>query len=297
MKLKFSTLNLIRLDHFLVKELNDVTRTKIQKLIIAGKIKVNNKIILKTNFKIKGSGIIEIVDFIEEKIELEPWYNSNLLNIIEETNDYLVISKPPNLSVHPGKGNLNKTLVNILIAEGKKLSWVDLRPGIVHRLDKNTSGLMIIAKTKKFHNFISDQFQNNQIEKVYIGLVQGHMPATKGMIDAPIARDIKNRTKMTVSHRNGKEAITTFRVLERFEENDLVEFKILTGRTHQIRVHCKYVGAPIYNDPEYGKKNSENGQFLHSKIISFVDLEKKVKTFSLEIPKYMEMKLNELRKV
>jgi 23S rRNA pseudouridine1911/1915/1917 synthase len=214
---------------------------------------------------------------------------------VKETEDYIVINKPSSLSVHPGTGNTTKTLANILIAERETLSGDDSRPGIVHRLDKNTSGVMIISKNDKFHLNITKQFENRQIEKTYIGLVKGKMPSLQGMIDAPVARDKVHRTLMTVSSQGGREALTIFKVIERFEDYDLVEFKILTGRTHQIRVHAKYVKAPIYNDPEYGVEMEDNGQFLHSKSIRFNDLEGNEQYFETELPVYYKEKLERLR--
>lgn len=294
MKIIYNLEEPIRIDQFLVRELVDFTRSKIKKMIQNGKILLNGIIVLKSGEIINGKGEIEInVNDIE--ITLKPWKNSNLLEKIEETDDYLIINKPSGLSVHPGAGNTDKTLVNILLEEVKTLSSADSRPGIIHRLDKNTSGVMVIAKNDKFHAHLSKQFEERHVEKVYVAITVGNNINQKGMIDAPIGRNTKNRKLMEVTSKNSKEALTIFKVIERFNNYDLVEFRILTGRTHQIRVHSSYINYPILGDPEYGKQIDNNGQYLHSKFISFLDLNGNEVNYEAPIPNYFQEKINEIK--
>jgi 23S rRNA pseudouridine1911/1915/1917 synthase len=204
--------------------------------------------------------------------------------------------------VHPAPGNQDKTLVNILKAMEKDLSMLDEeRPGIVHRLDKDTSGLMIIAKNNSFHRYIQRLFEDRQVEKTYLGLVEGNLTNNKGMIDAPIGRDENRRAKMAVTSKNSKEAITIFNVRERYTSNDLVEFKLLTGRTHQIRVHAQFIGNPIYNDPTYGttldKDNEKFGQYLHAYKLSFKERDGEEVSFEAPLPKVYQNKLDSLTKL
>lgn len=218
--------------------------------------------------------------------------------IIYSCDDYLIIDKPSGLVVHPGVGNIDNTLVNILISQDIPLSKIESnRPGIVHRIDKNTSGLLIIAKTNKFHDFILKTFSNGKIEKIYELITDGKYKTSKGIIDAPIGRNPYNRKLMMTTLKNSKPAKSIFFIKESFKYNEYVEFKILTGRTHQIRVHSKFMGAEIFNDPEYGKKvhNLEFGQYLHAKKISFTDMNGNVKIFHSELPKQMIEMLKELR--
>jgi 23S rRNA pseudouridine1911/1915/1917 synthase len=215
--------------------------------------------------------------------------------------DYLIINKPSGLMVHPGAGNPDKTLINMLKEKGYVLSKKDSdRPGIVHRLDKDTSGLMIIAKNDKFHDYISNQFENRLIEKDYVAITQGHFPNKKGMIDAPVGRDPVNRVKMKVTSQGSKEGLTLFEVVDKFESNDFIKFKLLTGRTHQLRVHADYVGAPILNDLVYSRNRhtaTNFGQFLHAETISFIDLEGNEVTYNAPLPSEFTSKLKELKKV
>ncbi len=243
---------------------------------------------------IKGFGTIEITS-TDIDVELISWTNSGLLDIVKETEDYLIINKPSGLSVHPGAGNANKTLVNVLIAEVKNLSIDNLRPGIVHRLDKNTSGLMIIAKNNKFHGEILKQFKDRHVEKLYVGITVGNNKNTKGMIDAPIGRNVNNRKTMEITTTNSKEALTIFNVVERFKGFDLTEFRILTGRTHQIRIHSKYVGHPLLGDPTYGNPIDKHGQYLHSKSIVFTDLSGNKVSVEIDIPDYFKQKIKEIK--
>ncbi len=300
MKFKNEFEEQMRLDQFLAKNIDSISREKIKAHIRDGLVTVNGNVASKPKFNVNfGDEInIELVDETNNE-ELVPWNEGVMPQIVSETDDYLIINKPSGLVVHPGNGNPDKTLVNILLAKGYDLSMkTTMRPGIVHRIDKNTSGLLIIAKNDKFHNYISEQFANGTVEKVYELITDGKYKTGKGIIEVPIGRDPHNRKLMKATLENSKEAKSIFIVKESFKDNEYVEFKILTGRTHQIRVHSRFVGAPVLNDPEYGKKvfDPEYGQYLHAKTISFVDMDGKEVSFTSDLPEQMEAKLEELRK-
>ena len=198
----------------------------------------------------------------------------------------MVIDKPSGLVVHPGAGNYDNTLVNGLIYYTTDLSEDDIRPGRVHRLDKDTSGLMLVAKNNKTHELLSEMFKKHDVKRSYIALLDGVLPHEEVKVDAPIGRDKTNRKKMMI-RKDGKEAITHVKVLKRYKNNTLVELNLETGRTHQIRVHMKYIGYPIFNDPVYNKEIIKGyGQFLHSYKISFNHpiTNKKIE-YQIDIPK------------
>lgn len=299
MEFKYQFENKIRLDQFLSQEIDFLSREKIKTMIKEGLACINGVVVTKPKMIVKQFD--DVTFFLkEDKIneELVKWEEGVMPEIIFETDDYLIINKPSGLVVHPGVGNMDKTLVNILIAQDFPLSKIDSpRPGIVHRIDKNTSGLMIIAKTDKFHDFISQKFVDGEIEKRYELITDGKYKTAKGIIEVPIGRDPHNRKLMKATLDNGKYAKSIFVVKESFKENEYVEFKILTGKTHQIRVHSKFIGAPILNDPEYGKNTFDPnfGQYLHAKFISFIDMDGNKKTFETELPIEMNNKLEELR--
>lgn len=258
----------IRLDHFLVKKL-EFSRSKVQKLIKNGSVTVNDS-------KKNNSYLIRIDDVIEinEKADENTMsMNSDIdVCVVYEDPYLLVINKQSGLVVHPANGHYDDTLVNALLHRFK-LSDIDSeRPGIVHRIDKDTSGLMLVAKDNKTHELLANMIKNKEVERVYWALVDGVINHNTGTIDAPIGRDPNNRQKMCVTDKCSKEAITNFKVLKRFEKNTLVECKLDTGRTHQIRVHFNYIGYPVHGDPVYGRKSSVDsfGQYLHSKTIRFV---------------------------
>ena len=192
------------------------------------------------------------------------------VDIVYENEDLLIINKPSGMVTHPAPGNYNGTLVNALLGK-YRLSNDKLRPGIVHRLDKDTSGLMLVAKSDYAHEKLSTMIKNKEVKRTYLALVSGVIPHETGTIDAPIGRDVKYREKMTVTDINAKNAITHFKVLQRLKKHTLIECNLETGRTHQIRVHMAYIGYPIVNDPVYGKEiiDKEFGQLLHSKRIEF----------------------------
>ena len=196
------------------------------------------------------------------------------LDIVYEDDDVIVVNKKSGVVVHPSIGNTSGTLVNGLMYYGKNLSKVngEFRPGIVHRIDKDTSGLLLVAKNDRAHAVLAEQLKNKTVNRKYVALVSGVINHDTGTIDAPIGRDKNDRKKMAVTSENSKDAVTHFRVLERYKNATLIECKLETGRTHQIRVHMKYIGHPVINDPVYGhKKNINNfGQLLHAKTIGFI---------------------------
>lgn len=283
----------IRIDQYLTVEL-DISRSKIQKLIKQGKILVNNK-------KVSNSYLIKIGDFIFIDDELDftiTVEKENIpLDIVYEDDYLLIVNKESGMVVHPAPGNYHGTLVNALLYKFSLSNQDTIRPGIVHRIDKDTSGLLVVAKDDKTHELLSSMIKEKQVERIYYALVDGIIPHETGTIDAPIGRDSENRQKMKVTDINSKNAITHFKVLKRFPKANqtLIECKLETGRTHQIRVHMAYIGYPIYNDPVYGKrkKTTDFGQFLHSKKISFIhpilkkQLEKEV-VLPKEFTKYLE---------
>ncbi|MGI6329795.1 MAG: RluA family pseudouridine synthase [Bacilli bacterium] len=258
----------LRLDKYLMDKVK-YSRNKIQRLIKDQKVLVND-LIVKSNYVVKKNDCILMFDE-EIKKEIKP--EKIKLNIIYEDDDLLVINKPSGMVVHPAPGIYAKTLVNALLDHCSNLSMIngEVRPGIVHRLDKETSGLLIVAKNNKTHLALINQFKSNKVKRHYLALVHGIIEHEKGTIEAPIKRDNIDRRKMMVSSLQAKEAITHFKVLERFKNKTLIECQLVTGRTHQIRVHLKYINHPLVNDPLYGKENVclGFGQMLHAKLLGF----------------------------
>lgn len=258
-----------RLDK-LVSSLNtDWSRSQVQLWIKDGNILVNGQKI-KANYKVGANDQIEIT--IPDPVDLDVIPEGMDLEIYYEDMDVLVVNKPKGMVVHPAPGHLTGTLVNGLMAHCKDLSGINgvLRPGIVHRIDKDTSGLLMVAKNDVAHESLVNQLVEKTVTRKYKALVHGNVPHDYGTIDAPIARDPKDRQSMTVVD-NGKHAVTHFQVLERFENFTFVECQLETGRTHQIRVHMKYIGYPLAGDPKYGPKKTlpVEGQVLHAGILGF----------------------------
>lgn len=248
----------------------ELSRSTIAKMIKEEYVLVNNKA-TKANYIIRENDVINIIDGFKKELDVSG--EDIKLDIVYEDDDIIVINKESGMVVHPGNGNVNHTLVNALKYHTDKLSSIngEFRPGIVHRIDKDTSGLMIVAKNDKTHQILSDNLSRHEIKRTYIALVVGEFLSDTATIDAPIGRDIKNRKKMAVTSKNSKYAITHLTTLKRYKGYTLLELNLETGRTHQIRVHLDYIGYPIYNDPVYSKsKCSEFGQFLHSKSIEFI---------------------------
>jgi len=261
---------------------------KEEKIIVNGK-SVNN------SYSVKLEDIIEINDKLDYTISVEP--EDIPLNIVYEDDDLIVINKESGMVVHPAPGHYTGTLVNALLYKYGKLAGEEFRPGIVHRIDKDTSGLMLVAKTPETLEKLSEMISKKEVERRYKAIVDGVIKHETGTIDAPIGRDLNNRQKMAVTDVNGKEAITHFKVLERFDNNTLIECVLDTGRTHQIRVHMAYIGYPINNDPLYGKgKCSDFGQMLHSYYIKFNHpRDGKELSFEVDPPKEFLERLEELR--
>lgn len=277
-----------RIDKYIAKT-TDLSRTLISKMIDNGFILVNNKK-TKNNYKVKLNDIITIDENYKETTDVLP--EKMDLNIVYEDNDILIINKQSGMVVHPGNGNYSGTLVNGLMYYTNNLSSVngEIRPGIVHRIDKDTSGLIIVAKNNKAHEILSNYFQNKTITRTYIALVKGELKTNSATIDAPIGRSEKDRKKMAVTSKNSKNAVTHLTVLKRYKGYTLVKLKLDTGRTHQIRVHMQYIGHPVYNDPVYtNDKCSKFGQFLHSYSMEFVHpITKEKMYFECPLPDYFE---------
>lgn len=258
-----------RLDKVLTTNRPDISRTQIQQWIKEGNALVNDKIV-KPNYRVKENDLLVIEE--PEPEELNVIAEDLNLEIIYEDSDVLVVNKPRGMVVHPAKAHASGTLVNGLMHHCTDLSGINgiLRPGIVHRTDKDTSGLLMVAKNDKAHVSLVDQLVEKSVKRVYIALVHGHIPHDNGTIDAPIGRDQVDRQSMTVTER-GKKAVTHFRVLERFGEYTLVECELETGRTHQIRVHMKYIEHPLVGDPKYGQAETIDfgGQVLHAGTLGF----------------------------
>ena len=287
-----------RIDSFLTEN-TDYSRTAIQRLIDEDKIKVNGKK-EKSSYKVQNGDRIEIEEEPAKEIELKA--QDIPIEILFEDNDIIVVNKPKGMVVHPANGNPDGTLVNAIMSICKdSLSGIggEIRPGIVHRLDKNTSGAIIIAKNDKAHINLSEQLKNHEIKKTYIALVRGIVKENNATINMPIARSKKDRKKMDVD-KNGKEAITHFKVLNRFQDCTLLEINIETGRTHQIRVHLSHIGYPIIGDDVYSNgKNKWNieGQCLHAKSLDFKHpITGKQMHIDAPIPEYLEKILIELKK-
>jgi 23S rRNA pseudouridine1911/1915/1917 synthase len=303
-----------RLDIFLTENINEFTRSFLKKLIEKNQVKLNKKVLSSPSAKVryKDQIIIKIIKNNEQKIIPK----KIKLNIVHEDNDILIINKPKGMVVHPGAGNYDKTLVNALLYKYKKnLSNINgsLRPGIIHRIDKETSGLLVIAKNNLAHSNLGDQFSKHIIKRKYLCLIWGVVRPLSGRISTLISRDKKNRQLMAVSDINGKKAITNYKTLKVFNIKDipkisLLECELETGRTHQIRVHLKYKGTSLLGDKQYGKTNIKfkkinneffiklgklSGQALHAKTLGFVHPKtNKWVEFSSELPDSFKKILN-----
>lgn len=259
-----------RLDQFLSEELNEYTRSFMQKLIEDSMIEINGLSKIKSSYKLKGSEVITVN--IPENEELNIEAEDIPLDIIYEDSHLVVINKAAGMCVHPAPGHLNGTLVNALLFHIKGLSGINgvARPGIVHRLDMDTSGLIIVAKSDEAHQKLVEMFQNKSIKKTYVALLKGKLTKKRGRIESLIGRHHVDRKKMAVVDRNGKSAITHYEVMESNELNTLVKVSIETGRTHQIRVHMDYIGHPLFNDDRYGGDKIVKGTF-YSKYKKFIE--------------------------
>lgn len=252
-------------------ELLGFSRSKIVKMIKENKILVNEKSV-KSSYQLKALDKVTIEEYIEEEMSAEP--EKMELDIVYEDDDVLVVNKANGIVVHPAVGNNQGTLVNGLLYHSKKLSDIngEFRPGIVHRIDAFTTGLLMVAKNNEAHAFLAQQLSEKKTTRKYWALVWGVIKHDTGTIDAPIGRSQTDRKKMCVTATNSKPAITHFKVLERYKRATLIELNLETGRTHQIRVHMDYIGYPVVNDPVYGKRKliDATGQCLHAKTLGFI---------------------------
>ncbi len=286
-----------RLDKYLANN-TEYSRSTITKMLDADYITVNGKQ-EKASYKVRENDVIEIKEGFIEETDIIPVEMS--IDIVYEDDDIIVVNKPSGLVVHPGSGNYDNTLVNGLMHYTQSLSDIngEERPGIVHRIDKDTSGLLLIAKNNKSHAILTEYFKNHQnIKREYLCLICGNFPHESATIDAPIGRDPKDRKKMAVTADNSKEAITHLKVVKKYKEYTLVSLILETGRTHQIRVHMNYIGYPVYNDPVYNtKKCTEFGQFLHSYKMDFIHpITKKEMHFEAPLPNEFQSFIDSLDK-
>ena len=288
-----------RIDAYIAGNVKELSRTMVKKLADEGNIKVNGNV-PKVSYKVQENDVIEII--IPEAKELDIKAQDIPIEVVYEDDDIIVVNKPKGLVVHPANGNWDGTLVNAVMAICKdSLSGIggEIRPGIVHRLDKDTSGLLIIAKNDKAHLNMSNQIKNREVKKIYYALVRGIVPENEATINMPIGRSTKDRKKMAVT-KDGKEAITHFKVLERFNKYTLLEVKIDTGRTHQIRVHLSEIGYPVVGDEVYSNGKNEfgiKGQLLHAKSLDFKHpITGKQMHLETELPQEFQEVLQQLEK-
>ncbi len=307
----------LRVDVFINKKENEISRTRVKNLILNKKLKLNNKVIEDPSKKITSGDILELIIPEPKKASLKPYKYK--LDIVYEDEDLMVLNKPAGIVMHPGAGNFDNTIVNALINyDQNSLSNIgdELRPGIVHRIDKNTSGLVVIAKNNQTHEHLSIQFSKHSITRIYQLLIWGKVRPSKGKVETLITRSSKNRQMMEVSISKGKKAITNYNTIEIFENKNtptlsLLECKLETGRTHQIRVHMNHLGNSIVGDDKYKKKFKKiknidlslekklinlNRQFLHAKTIGFIHPKKNQEMlFNSILPQELEIILKMLR--
>lgn len=291
----------LRIDQYLADALEGVSRSQVQKWMSQGRItsQKSKGNPLKKNYTLERGDVItvqvpepEVVDIVPENLPID---------IVYEDDQVLVVNKPQGMVVHPAPGNYSGTLVNAILYHVKDLSDIGgvIRPGIVHRIDKDTSGLLMIAKTNLAHQSLSDQLREHSVDRVYVALVHGGFTKESGTVNRPIGRHPQNRLKMAIVERGGRDAITHYQVLERLGPYTLVECRLETGRTHQIRVHLAAIGHPLIGDPLYGakkEKQKSDGQFLHAKVLGFEHpLTGERMVFSAPIPENFEKLLARLR--
>ncbi|OCB00315.1 RluA family pseudouridine synthase [Clostridium beijerinckii] len=286
-----------RIDKYLAEIFVDKSRSFIQGLIEKDGIKVNNKT-PKSNYKLRALDEIEVTFSEPEVLKVEA--EEIPINILYEDKDVVVVNKSQGMVVHPAPGNYNGTLVNALLYHCKDLSSINgiIRPGIVHRIDKDTSGVLVVAKNDEAHNKLSDQLKDHSMKREYYALVEGRLKNDKGIIDKPLARNKRDRLKVGIVE-GGKRAVTHYEVLERFNGYTLIKCILETGRTHQIRVHMASIGFPLVGDPLYGFKKQRfklKGQMLHAKTLGFVHPSKnEYMEFTTELPEYFQEIIEKLR--
>jgi len=292
-----------RLDRYVTERAGaaGASRTQIQEWIRAGRVTVNGRT-AKPNAKTAPGDVIELRLPPPEPAGTEP--EPIPLDVVYEDADVIVVNKPRGMVVHPAAGHPRGTLVNALLYQCRDLSGIGgvMRPGIVHRIDRDTSGLLVAAKNDLAHASLAEQLKAHAVERRYVALCHGDLPHDRGTIDAPIGRDERDRKKFAVTSRGGKRAVTRFRVLERFRNHTLVELELETGRTHQIRVHMKYIGHPLVGDPVYGKRGADPlgiiGQALHAGVLGFRHPRTgEWMSFRRPMPEDMVQALEQLRRV
>ncbi|MCF0107871.1 MAG: RluA family pseudouridine synthase [Bacilli bacterium] len=288
----------LRLDKVLVGFMKDKSRTYVSKLIDDGNVLVNGEV-ARPSLKVRENDVINVE--IPEDKPLEIKSENIPLDVVYEDSDILIINKPQGMVVHPSHGHWEHTLVNAVLAHCKDLSGINgvIRPGIVHRIDKDTSGLICIAKNDEAHNFLAEQLKDHTMNREYVAIVRGVIKENTGTINMPIGRDKQNRQKMAVEPINGKEATTHFTVLERFNNHTLVRCKLVTGRTHQIRVHMAYIGHAVEGDQIYGGRSAgkiyKDGQLLSAIKLTLVHPKtKQIQSFEIDIPEYFKEVMKEL---
>lgn len=291
----------LRIDQYLADALEGVSRSQVQKWMSQGRItsQKSKGNPLKKNYTLERGDVITVQVPEPEILDIKP---ENLpIDIVYEDDQVLVVNKPQGMVVHPAPGNYSGTLVNAILYHVKDLSDIGgvIRPGIVHRIDKDTSGLLMIAKTNLAHQSLSDQLREHSVDRVYVALVHGGFTKESGTVNRPIGRHPQNRLKMAIVERGGRDAVTHYQVLERLGPYTLVECRLETGRTHQIRVHLAAIGHPLIGDPLYGakkEKQKSDGQFLHAKVLGFEHpLTGERMVFSAPIPENFEKLLARLR--
>lgn len=288
-----------RLDAFLSENIEGQSRSYIQKLIEQDAVLVKGKP-SKSNYKLRIGDNIEVC--IPDPVPLDVVAEDIELNIVYEDEDVIVLNKPQGMVVHPAHGNYTGTIVNALLSHCDNLSGINgvMRPGIVHRIDKDTSGIIIIAKNNEAHVSLSEQLKEHSITRRYTALVEGVVKPDEGTIETMIGRNPRNRKEMAIVSRNGKRAVTHYTVLERFENYTLIEARLETGRTHQIRVHMAHIGHPIVGDPVYGFKKQKfhtEGQLLHARVLGFIHPRLgEYREFEAPLPDYFVSILSKIRK-
>lgn len=299
-KLRFEGEGASRLDKFLVSRLPEFSRTRLQMLIANGSILVDGIAARKSGQLVSQANLIQIHLPAPEPTELVP--EAIPLDIVFENNDVMVVNKPAGMVVHPAAGHSRGTLVHAALAHAPEMVGIggEKRPGVVHRLDKGTSGLILLAKNDRAHRFLQDQFRLRKAVKIYLALVDGKPPTPSGRIEAPVGRDSVHRRLMTVTAiQKGRQAITEYRTLESFREHTLLEAHPLTGRTHQIRVHLKFLGCPVAGDTVYGHRHATvalSRQFLHAaKLTILLPGEEMPRTFEAALPQELVQVLGKLR--
>lgn len=290
----------IRIDKFLSDQLQDISRSQIQRMIDGGNVTQNGLIVERSSIKVQPNDEIKIIVQEENEDGLVP--EDIPLDIVYEDEHVILLNKPAGLVVHPGAGNSSGTLVNALLAHFPPIRDVGEmeRPGVVHRIDKETSGILVFAKTNKAYKWLIGQFKAHQVQKTYLALVDGHPPTPTGRIEAPIERDPRSRTRMKVGLQgHGKPAVSEYFELERFINHALLEVRPITGRTHQIRVHLSYLGIPVAGDSLYGRRHSSielDRFFLHASSIKIKLLGERVpRIFNVPLPVDLQAVIDHLR--